>query len=168
MPIRKKSIESFIIIWRRNFPSLNFSSSEDIGICRFSELVYKPTFEKQRGTPSHLRRYLLLYCLNCSTQDSVISYICKEGVSSWCKATDCFVNWFKTLQGYFLDLCTPMSISQWDWIKTPKTLYQLLPDCWDRIPSSNFEWFSLADPPTNDRLRFFFGLAFILAHVKRS
>ena len=33
--------ESFIIIWRRTFPILNSSNSEDIGCCRFPELVYK-------------------------------------------------------------------------------------------------------------------------------
>ena len=70
------SAESFIM-WRRTFPILNSSTSEDIGSCRFPELVYKPTFEKQGGTPSHLRRYLLLYCWISSTRDSSISYICK-------------------------------------------------------------------------------------------
>ena len=50
------SAESFIIMWRRTFPILNSSTSEDIGSCRFPELVYKPTFEKQGGIPSYLRR----------------------------------------------------------------------------------------------------------------
>ena len=71
------SPESFITIWGRTFLILNSSTSEDIGSCRFPELVYKPTFKKQGGTPNHLRRYLLLYCWIRSTQDSAISYICK-------------------------------------------------------------------------------------------
>ena len=71
------STESFIIIWRRTVPILNSSTNEDIGSCRFQELVYKPTFEKQGGTPNHLRRYLLLYRWIRSTRDSAISYTCK-------------------------------------------------------------------------------------------
>ena len=71
------SFESFIIIWRCTFPILNSSTSEDIVSCRFPELVYKPTFEKQGGTPSHLCRYLLLYCWTHSMQDSAILYVCK-------------------------------------------------------------------------------------------
>ena len=40
------SAESFIIMWRHTFPILNSSTSKDFGSCRFPELVYKPTFEK--------------------------------------------------------------------------------------------------------------------------
>ena len=43
-----------------------------------------------------------------------------------------------------------------------------LPDCWDRITPPILKWISMTDPLTNDRIRFFFGLAFILAHVERS
>ena len=71
------SAESFIIMWRRTFPILNSSTSEDIGSFRFPELVYKRTFEKQGGTPRHLRKYLLLYCWIRSMRDMAISYICK-------------------------------------------------------------------------------------------
>ena len=71
------SAESFIFMWRRTFPVLNSSTSEDIGSCRFLELVYKPTFKKQGGTLSRLSRYLLLYYWICSTWDCTISYICK-------------------------------------------------------------------------------------------
>ena len=74
--------ESFIMMWRCTFPILNSSTSEDIGSCRFPELKIKSTFEKQRGTLSHLRRYLLLYCWICSTSDRTISYICK-GHKRW-------------------------------------------------------------------------------------
>ena len=76
------SAESFIIMWRRTFPILNSSTSEDIGSCRFPELVYKPSYEKQGGTPNHLYRYLLLYCWISSTWDSAISYIYK-GHKRW-------------------------------------------------------------------------------------
>ena len=71
------SAETFIIMWRRIFPILKSSTSEDIGSCRFPELLYKPTIENQGGTPSQLRRYLLLYCWIRSTQDIAISYIFK-------------------------------------------------------------------------------------------
>ena len=64
------------------FTILNSSASEDIGSCRFPEYVYKPTFEKQEGTSSHLRRYFLLYCWIRSTRDSAISYICKGHIRS--------------------------------------------------------------------------------------
>ena len=71
------SAESFIIIRRCTFPILNSSTSKDIGSCRFPELVYKSTFEKQGGTPSYLCRCLLLYCWICSMWESTILYICK-------------------------------------------------------------------------------------------
>ena len=41
------SAESFIMMWRRTLPILNFSPSEDIGSCRFPELVYKPTLKNK-------------------------------------------------------------------------------------------------------------------------
>ena len=47
------SAGSFMIMGRRTFPILNSSASADIGSCRFLELVYKPTFEKQRRSLSH-------------------------------------------------------------------------------------------------------------------
>ena len=69
-------VESFITVWRCTFPILS-STSEDIWSCRFPELVYKPTFEKEGGTPSHIHKYMLLYCWIRSMQASAISYICK-------------------------------------------------------------------------------------------
>ena len=74
---RMTSSAECFIIWRRTFPILNSSTSEDIGSYRFPELVYKPTFEKQGVTPCYWRRYLLLYFWIHTAPYSAISYIYK-------------------------------------------------------------------------------------------
>ena len=67
---------------------------------------------------------------------------------SWKKS---FVNWFKPLQGYLLNLCTPITISQWDWIKMPWLLGSYHPQFWNGSPQQIFRLmigfdFSLAEP----------------------
>ena len=132
------STESFIIMWRCTFPILNSSTSEDIGSRRFPELVYKPTFEKRGGTPSHLRRYLLIYCWIRSTRDIAILYICKGHIFPGRQVISIDLSPFRLLSGFLYsydDQSVGMNIDVRDSLPaSPWLLGSYHPQFWNRSP----------------------------------
>ena len=54
------SLDCFRVVTSQALATLNSSTSEEIGSCNWFDLPYRPMLEKLGGTPSHLRRCLLM------------------------------------------------------------------------------------------------------------